>query len=485
MFKKIHSLNHMQSSLNDLNTHSCLELNGIVVDQNNIHLWADALSLLPLNVTDIHLSSIQYEHLENINRLISYLPDHIQKLTLQDNSYGSDIKLIKPLMTSIPSSIKVLDWSLNDFDCEVFSYLEFLPQSVKSIDLSDNNLFSKGHDIGFKLLPKSCQEIKIGSMELHKCGISTLKNIFKSIPKTVKTLHLDDNCLSEFNIEQLTLLFRNLRHVNSLNLSNNGLGLQPCKTFSSMMKSLSMTINHLDLSFNQLDQSFNQVDSYFLECLPTSLRSLNLKGNYLGCLNGSRFIEFIKHFPKKIENINLSYNQLHHLNEDVWFTLQDSFLNRSISIDLSSNFLGKMPYDAFERFIQCLPKNLIHLDLSQNHMSSWKGADFNYALSYLPVSLESLNLSDNKLHHLTSSMIGELFLSLPKSLNHLDLSLNEFVNPHDFGWVSAFMHLPSELKSIMLKETIFKLIPECIVKLLMGELPKSLKTMDSSDNNIK
>jgi Leucine-rich repeat (LRR) protein len=216
--------------------------------------------------------------------------------------------------------------------------------------------------------------------------LSRLKRIRQYQDSTIQAIfdtpNIDSVDLSGLELTELPSVFKNLRKLKYLNLSNNRF-----KNFPTILMKLP-NLETVDLSVNEIEELTLSEYCY--------IKHLDLSGN--------KIKEFCAtHRLPKLETFNLSYNLLG--------TLVDFERGYSVFPNLKSlNISYNQIQDIRNVYIF---KNLKFLNVSSNQLYEWR--------LELPTTLEYLDLSDNKISELRN-IEGSLDFS---NLRELNLSHNE------------------------------------------------------------
>ncbi|XP_007500988.2 toll-like receptor 7 [Monodelphis domestica] len=289
-------------------------------------------------------------------------------------SYGETLDLsrnnlffVKPSDFEDLSFLKCLNLSGNSIS-QTLNGSEFQPLAkLKYLDFSNNKL-DLLHSTAFQELQElEVLDISGNSHYFQSEGITHMLNFTKNL-QVLKKLMMNGNDIStststEMESESLKILefrgnhldvlwrdgdnrylgfFRNLIHLEVLDISQNSLSFLPTGVFEGLPPNLKTLL----LSKNQI-KSFNWNK---LSCLQ-NLETLDLSHNLL-----SRVPEVLSNCSRSLKKLILSYNQIHQLTKNF---LQDAFQLRYL--DLSSNKLRVIQKSSFpENVLNQLDVLLLH-----------------------------------------------------------------------------------------------------------------------------
>ncbi len=219
-------------------------------------------------------------------------------------------------------------------------YREFLPPSIKHLNLSYNYITADG------ILPEWPNSLE--SITLETNNITDL-DFTHHWPTHLKDLALDDNPLRQLSnllpesLELLSVSYCHLQELSSLPQR-----LKTLRAYYNKLRSickLPQTLTYCNLSHNLLTSS-----TMFRHPLPSGLLYLNLEGNQLTTLP--------KNLPDSIETLLLANNKLTEIPENLPQNLQHvSFCNNKI---LTIKFKSKLGQRIRKFYVRnnCITENL-------------------------------------------------------------------------------------------------------------------------------
>ena len=274
-------------------------------------------------------------------------------------------------------------------------------KSVKSIDLSHNQLSTVDNDIITDSWPK-LEDLRLN----HNAIKAVLGNLLRSKSR-LKFFDLSNNQLTTLPPE----LLADCTSLGRINLANNTIAFLPNRLFMRQSKSLQV----LDLSGNNL----GTLDAQLLSSLG-ALTSLDLSSNKLTSIDSGSFKG-----TKMLQSLKLSQNKLERLPLNPLPALRSLILSDNDLSRLPSRLFSKLPALSHllldKNNLEELPKRifvnsskLTVLDLSHNKLD-----DIPTAVNEL-VSLQSLAIGHNFVRSLTQLQL--------KSLWRLQASGNRLTN---------------------------------------------------------
>lgn len=211
-----------------------------------------------------------------------------------------------------------LDWKGRQFNLmpwqEIALQLANISEHCESLDLSDNFLGAKAGD-GFK-------------------------EICEALPQTLKALNLSANNLvfKACQRQQLTEDLKHLPCLVALNLSKNGLYRLTAVLLGKMLGSFSPQMSVIDLSANDFHRMSGTDLGTGLAGLSPGITSVKLTDNHFDLMEGDGLADAIKCLPKTVKTIDLSHNDLG--DEHIRALLPALGLGNITSINLYDNHLS-------------------------------------------------------------------------------------------------------------------------------------------------
>lgn len=384
---------------------------------------------------------------EAINSLI-YIARQVRTVVLAGN-YVNDIKDISDSDEPMPYLINVLKVSN-----EVSNIAYYLPSTVCSLGVrfcygGSRNI--QQYDIRalvrlISLLPASITELDLSQTDLHHSEEKDLVELFKSIPSTVKTLHLtidDSKKLAHVawaiprSVETLSLVHCQLfnQHnitgqvlsalnpsLKALSFMGNAIKDIRIPKLATFFKSL-VKLETLNLSQCDLGQLNSDSLQTLFANLPPNLKKLNISDNNFSStsLTPTEFIDAFQRIPTSIMMLDLSKNSfLNHLSTSVW----NAFLPKGISTLQVFEELGAISINTLERKLSQLPAFVTTFSLANIDLLAPANKKLLAALIYLPVTVTALDLSNTALNQKTSIELASFFQNIPSSIKKLILKQN-------------------------------------------------------------
>lgn len=402
--------------------------------------------------------SSTFQHMQNFKEIVFLgheisdwsnitLPPHLENLDVSWYEH-TDVTSIK-----LPDSLANLYWNQVGLRNGVFDKMAFstrlrtlmltynnlnyinvseLPQSLETVDLSNNNLSSFKYNEAQASWPPNLRSILLHNNLINNSTLNELSEI--EWPRSLENLRLDVNKFT--SLENLQNLPENLKYLDlsdtslvGFQVSNNSdeypyfkfpesldtLNIQGSRGMKFPEKTSEVMRRENRIQFPSNLETLNLSEcniedlSYFL--FPSSLQSLSLNGNKISSLS-----------TYNCQSQNINWDHLHLLEElELFFNLIDNLEHwvppKSIrKIDLRRNLIQVLTCENTPIFSE---KNdqlryLASLNFEQNEISQ---IDLNVRL---PPYLRELNLSRNKLAEFTFTSTFATHLYLHK----LDLSCN-------------------------------------------------------------
>lgn len=202
--------------------------------------------------------------------------------------------------------------------CNNISKFPILPDSLKFLDLSGNNLKELKTKFPSKLETFICSKNKLILISLKKCKY--LKKIdmsynklssFSIVSDTMEELNVSNNKINIIKIYSTNLRVLNCKGNNitsSIICTNKLEELNISHNFLTVLDQVPMNLIKLDCSFNLLRK---------IPILPNSLKYLNITSNN---------INFINSLPPNLETLYANSNKINYINRTIPATLKYVFL---------------------------------------------------------------------------------------------------------------------------------------------------------------
>lgn len=412
------------------------KLQTILLTGNSIQdIEAQAFRSLP-NLVSLILS---HNSLRTIQRHAFHSLPHLQKLELQHNLlqdfslsvfHNSTIHPDSPMFLNLSHNairfllpgeeagpaplIQLVDISHNFINKIPTHFLRVLGQSLRSLDLSHNQL-TDVEDSSFQALP-SLQILKIQHNRIASLGKNGLTSM-----SSLQILSLASNRLEGLQLAQ----FSGLTSLRILSLAQNRLRSLPRDTFQNTK------LEHVDLSNNE----FQVMPSSALAEVSDTLRTLNLSGNHIQHIDSTMLAATLKLMALSLANnrltilpdnvfmglgsllsldlsanpIRANFKELFHFTQRLkdlrlagtrLESVPELHLPSLLSLDLTGNYLADLDCAALENLAQ-----LRHLLLSHNKLTSLPSSCWRYV-----PRLKTLDVSRNPVRVLTKESFQGLFL---------------------------------------------------------------------------
>jgi Leucine-rich repeat (LRR) protein len=177
---------------------------------------------------------------------------------------------------------------------------------------------------------ENAKKLGVLSLSEHSLNEIPTKLFEEDLANKLRTLDLSKNNLSEVS------LLSTLVELKILNLDNNNLPAGSLESLSKLLKlqNLSLAANKLGKPVPSKATNTSLPSSYEpLPALPTSLKQLNISGNFLSCIPRSVLSASLN----KLEKLDLSLNQLAAIPEDI------CNLMKLEELRLDSNMIVSLP----------------------------------------------------------------------------------------------------------------------------------------------
>ncbi|CAF0794381.1 unnamed protein product [Brachionus calyciflorus] len=246
---------------------------------------------------------------------------------------------------------------------------------------------------------------------------------------SILNLKLEKNNLGKMSAESLSHVFRNLKSLTTLLLSDNGLNQMP-------------NLKHMT-NLRQLSLPRNQIEH--IDNLPSSVTDLNLDHNRIKSLEATTLSEL-----KSLKYLSLDSNQISHIDSHAFSNLVEL-----VHLNLARNYIKHLP----EKFIYNLI-NLDRLDLSSQNQMLNNISSFAFDRRSNQNFIKMIDLSGNRLNDFNN----QAFCSKNSSNNYVNIvdlvlpdNMETEVNSCWFlhlsrGYHSAFDH-PNNLPKVSFKKS--------------------------------
>ena len=380
----------------------------------------------------------------------------------------------------LPSSIKFINLSGNSLNREALVKLfEEIPSTVESINLDNNDLYRVFNNTNafieaFEKLPDSIKSIGLGDPLINIMNGDVLAKEFNGLPKSIRTIHLNgsetgtqflvgllqkkselkecidlsSSCFYKKSNVALINIFEKLPNsidFESINLSGN--------TFSTIelievIKALPQFIKHIDLSKNNLGGKTPEEIITIFEALPRFIESIDLSDNALYNINGEALASAFQALPTSIQFIKLGGNTFStQISEDSDEAFTD-LLSQS-SIYLNDKVLCKQSSEELIKTLKGLPRSIKFIDLSESNFGDKNDTELAQIFKALPESIEFVDLSNNDLYKKSGKALANILKELPESVTSVNLNENALSLINDEELQTILTNLPGHIKSIL------------------------------------
>jgi hypothetical protein len=197
------------------------------------------------------------------------------------NITGAELKVA---FAAIPDSVTSLDLSDNDLwrktGADLAEAFAGIPKTVTSLDLTGNHLgYKRGVQLNeaFAGIPDTVTSLDLSNNDLWGKRGSHLKEIFTAIPASVTSLNLSYNSLGEKTAADLALAFAGIPDtVTSLDLVRNDLWRKTSAGLAEAFAGIPANVTTLNLSFNGLEGKTPTDLAEALACIPETVTSVKL-----------------------------------------------------------------------------------------------------------------------------------------------------------------------------------------------------------------
>lgn len=390
---------------------------------------------------DLDLPSGTKFQINKVMRKMEILGRHIVKVFIQ-NKFTLKVPMNKLHLLN-PSTFQNLKevrlWNNGLTDSAAQSYISLLPNSLRILDLSANNITN----LSLLRIPISLEELYISANSLVSIdGPNYQQSNLKLFDVSINAIHSVENIKFPTSLTQLRITYNSLSSINQDQIPKN-------------LEFLALSENLIEL--------IDEIE------LPTTIRELHLSSNKL-----NSFIPGFFHDAKNLSILDLSNNLVDDVDElgDLPDTLCELVLdNNEIDNSNLNNILSKkitklsmISTGLISLNSTVFPNTIKEINLSKNEINEIYNVKFGLE------NLTILNLSGNKLKHFIPESCK---IHLPSSVKVLDLSDNEFQDLSSFvipPYVEILNLSGIELNKFDLPQSFINALPQTIKVLKLCDI---------------
>ncbi|XP_062394416.1 NACHT, LRR and PYD domains-containing protein 3-like isoform X2 [Sardina pilchardus] len=352
-------------------------------------------------------------------------PSCVKELDVSNNHPGESAQKLLSATRKDPhhkvEALQLAGYKLTSKSCELVASVLQSPNSLKELDLSDNNL----GDSGVQLLSKglSSPQCILQRLRLCNCAISCDGYVCLALtlmlnPSCVKELYMSKNHPGESAQKLLSVTLEDPHHK-ALQLAGFKLTVKSYELVASVLQSPNSPIE-LDLSDNDLGDSGVQLLSKGLSSPHCKLQTLRLAGCKLTEMSCEIVASFVKS-SNSLTKLNLNNNDLGDSGVQILSKGLSSPHSRLQTLRLRECGISDDGYVCLALALMVNPSCVKELDVSSHHGESAKLLSATLEDPYRNV--KALQLAGYKLTAKSCEIVA-LVLQSPNSLLELDLSDN-------------------------------------------------------------
>ncbi|MFA6301939.1 MAG: hypothetical protein WC627_02260 [Legionella sp.] len=280
----IQTVKKLPSHIKSLNL-SCNQFNSLAADQ-----FQALLEALPVTITSVDLSDNQLFNRWNVVFALSQpLPKNLGSIGLnwEDFRFLNQVQISNLLNTV--DCLKLTPCYASDISrldtTEAVSVLKQIGEHIRTLDLSENYMDDKHLTIILKHCPEGIIALNLSKNNLYSHR-STLEQFFHAIPDSIRTLDLSDNGFFRVPIENSIKALKAIhKNVTFLNLSSNGLENHSVTDFAKLAQNIPEGVELLNLSSNGLS-SLSEADLLLrLINLPSQVKTVIIDSQIIDLAN--------------------------------------------------------------------------------------------------------------------------------------------------------------------------------------------------------
>lgn len=384
------------------------------------------LSTLPKNCTEIALTLTDYSW---DNSSVCW---HLSK-----HGYVSKAAFLQSLVKSCPSHVHTLDldrlFLVYMQAPELVNILKSIPPSVRTLHINHfipEDLISKSPEI-LSQIPGTVERVHIDYSQLKNCSIDIKVAALKALPKGIKHLSL---------------------HYFFVKKSNHSYIISPdnAEDFIKILNAFGEHVVELDLSSNSLSLLPTEVLCKILANLPPSIKVLILKDNQLGGKKASDVAMILASISKHVNevdlqsNFNFSVKCSNNYSTDDWVEIIQALPRHIVKVNFANNlFCINQSSRHIERVFGAFSPHLTSLDISIYNDLITKEDVLDAFFCFLPKNLKHLHIEHSSMGLINILVFNQIITAL-KCLSPKITSLKLSI----FGGMQFYMDINSVAKVI-------------------------------------
>lgn len=468
------ALSRLMSALPASITHLSINNNELGQSVNRFEEDVDFIASIPASVIILNLEGNDFGPncaAPQLQRFLHTIPPQVRQLTLATNGLNEiQSDDLKKVFAAIPSWVSSVDLRNNDLDCGRLATALPALEFVKWLNLCSNALYDNSELLEkvFTNLPPKIRRLGLTYCAINIVPHNRLVDSFSKLPKTLQSLDLSSNRLSELSSRNLVKLLKTigLAPISHLNLSSNDLRYY----YDNAM------LNHLDTQtspddaelppLNARDLTYPLTD--VLRNIPASVTSVDLRYNNLERLEEPTITRVFEALPKTVKNHHIEPNKAGTAEQGELVTLNlrkrspnserpEIAILKGLKASTTEVAIGFMAPDInmdeltvtkhLDAILEAIPTQVktLHLLLGKD------------AINWLPEMVSALNKAphiDKLVCKLDSEILFDLkylFRNLPPEIAEVELDFNypELIDVKALA--DALSFLPTQLRELRLR----------------------------------
>ncbi|XP_062394126.1 protein NLRC5-like isoform X3 [Sardina pilchardus] len=414
-------------------------------------------------------------------------PSCVKELDVSNNNPGESAQKLLSSTLEDPhrkvETLQLADCKLNNTSLETLALVLQSPNSLITLDLSNNDLNDAGvQQLSAGLCSPKCklQTLRLPGCNLSKESCRIIASLLQS-PNSLITLDLSNNHLKDAGVEHLSAGMHSLNcKLQTLRLPGCNLSKESCRIIASLLQSPNSLIT-LDLSNNDLNDAGVEHLSAGMHSLNCKLQTLRLCECGISNEGYVCLVLALMLNPSCVKELGVSNNNPGESAQKLLSSTLEDPHRKVETLQLADCKLNNTSLETLALVLQS-PNSLITLDLSNNDLNDAGVQQLSAGLCSPKCKLQILRLPGCNLSKESCRIIASLLQS-PNSLITLDLSNND-LNDAGVEHLSAGMHsLNCKLQTLRLADC--KLNNTSLETLaLVLQSPNSLITLDLSNNDL-